>query len=264
MSDDEVFALFAGVAAAAIGVGWWWAPLWTVRRMRGWRWGGVAVLVALAGLAGLWAVLRNYADKEVREHGDYVLLFIVWGTAWEAWGLGAMSLLGVSWRDNVIERRNGAALAAACGMLVGTMCVYAGSNMGAGPTVWTTFGPALLGTGALLLAWWVAEMIGAVAEAVTVERDAASGVRLMGVLVAGGLVIGRALAGNWESAGATVRDLWLMGWPALLLAVAGGILQRALRPRVGERRDVSLAGWLPAVAMVGAALLWVLRLGVVR
>jgi hypothetical protein len=264
LDDDEVMALLAGVAAAVWGVCWWGIPMWTVRGRRAWAGGWIATVVAAVCLAGVWWVLANMADPAVRGHLEYETLFFAWGVAWLMWGLGVMAWFGVSWRDDVIERRNPAALAAACAVMIGGTCVYAGSNIGTGPTIWTTFGPAVLGTIAWAGAWMVMEAFGRVAEAVAVERDVASGVRLLGVLVGGGLVMGRAVAGDWESVGSTVRDVVVLGWPAWALGAVGGILQRVLRPRVGARPGVWLAGWLPAAMLVTLAVLWVLRQGAIR
>ncbi|HVX83804.1 MAG TPA: hypothetical protein VH253_03225 [Phycisphaerae bacterium] len=264
MDVDEVFALLAGVAAAVWGACWWWVPLWTVRRRRAWVGGWIAPTVAAGCLAGVWWVLTTMADPAVRGHAEYELLFFAWGAAWLMWGLGAMGCFGVSWRDDVIERRNPAALPAACGVMMGATCVYAGSNIGTGPTIWTTLGPAALGTAAWLGAWIIMQSIGRVAEAVTVERDVASGVRLLGVLAAAGLIIGTAVAGDWESAMATVRDVVVIGWSAWVIGAVGGAMQRLLRPRVGARPDVWTAGWAPAAMLVGLALLWVLKAGAIR
>jgi hypothetical protein len=52
------------------------------------------------------------------------------------------------------------------------------------------------------------------------ERDLASGLRLCGLLVANGLILGRAVAGNWHSEAATIHDLIHDGWAASLLSAA--------------------------------------------
>jgi hypothetical protein len=55
------------------------------------------------------------------------------------------SWLGIDVGDDALERNNSAACVATCGALVGSMTIYGFANIGEGPTIWTTIGPAALG-----------------------------------------------------------------------------------------------------------------------
>lgn len=173
-----------------------------------------------------------------------------------------MRLLGVSVRDDAVERRNPATAVVACGALVGVTLCFAGGNIGPGPTVWTTFGPAAMATGALLLLWLVVELASGVSDSVAIDRDLASGVRLGAMLVACGLVLGRAVAGRWESAGEMFDDFIREGWPAAALAFAAAAVHVMLAPTsYVPRWPVVPAGLMPAALYLAASVAWVVELG---
>src|SRR5947199_339162 len=95
-----------------------------------------------------------------------------------------------------------------------------------------------------------------------VERDFASGLRMCGFLLAIGLVLGRAAAGDWHSESATVRDFIHDGWPATILWATALVIERLLRP--GRRRPFPAwpsCGLLPALFFLALAAAWLWHLG---
>ena len=107
------------------------------------------------------------------------------------------------------------------------------------------------------------ELLSGVSETVTVDRDAAAAVRLAGFLIACGVVLGRAVAGDWESAEMTVRDFVDVAWPVLALVVMAVVVERLARPTPETPRP-SLApfGLAPALAYLSIAIYYVQRLGI--
>jgi hypothetical protein len=257
VSEDEVFALALSAVLALIGMVRWYKPLLTVSLLGG---GGLQrVVLFLApplGLAVLWRVLTTYAAREVREGPEYVLLFMLAGAAWMGLAAAGMRAVGVSFRDDAIENRNPAAVAVACGAIWAAMLCFAGSNAGEGETIWTTFFPAAVATALLWLLWFVLACVSSVVEAVTIDRDISSGLRLAGLLIAGGLVLGRAGAGD------CLADMVQIGWPAGTLTLVALIAQVWLRPTPRRPRgNVWMSGVVPAAGFIGAAAGYVLWLG---
>ena len=82
------------------------------------------------------------------------------------------------------------------------------------------------------------------------------------MLTAAGLVLGRAVAGDWVSAGATVRDFVRVGWPVVILFTAEALLHRVFRASpTNPRPGVVTSGALPALAYVAAAAVYAARVG---
>jgi hypothetical protein len=221
--------------------------------------------VVLLCLAGLGVVLRNWSDPvSVAGHFDYETLFMLGGAVWlfvaACWGF---PLLGLSIRHDAIERQNNAATAAACGGMIGVMLAYAQSNIGNGPTIWTTIVPALAATIALFAAWALADFLGGgISDNVTIDCDPASGIRLAALLMAAGAVLGRAAAGDWTGWPDTFVDFARLGWPAFALAIGAAIIHRVCRPTPRRPRPGVFAfGVVPAAIVLAAACLYLLVLG---
>src|SRR4051812_7379788 len=111
--DEGLFMLVAAAASAAGGVAWY-VPLFATRPAGGTR-GAASTKLALALLPPLLLlllllVLENWSDPAtVAGHGDYVLLFMLGGCAWLWWAAWLARAMGVSPRDDAIERGNRAA-----------------------------------------------------------------------------------------------------------------------------------------------------------
>ncbi|MCU0982482.1 MAG: hypothetical protein MUF25_25265 [Pirellulaceae bacterium] len=263
MSEDEVFALVASCVLA--GIFWirWYRHCQAVTWLRcglGLRLAVIAVPVACGVL--LWIVLRRLASHDVREAPQYLALYFAMGAAWVGLGVRLLGLLGLSVRDDALERRNGAAAWAAAGGLIGLTLCFAGGNIGDGPGWWVVVYSALLSTGGLLLLWAILDRLTGVSESVTVERDVASGMRLGGFLAAAGLILGRAVAGNWVSAMATNAEFLRAAWPVLVLLMLAVPCEWLCRPSVEQPQPPwFLCGLPPLVIYVGGAVLWLAQLG---
>ena len=84
------------------------------------------------------------------------------------------------------------------------------------------------------------------------DRDAAAGVRIAGFFVGAGLILGRAVAGDWTSAGATLFDFGRIGWPVILLLALAVLIERKLRPSPETLgRPVLIGGVLPLLVYTG-------------
>jgi uncharacterized membrane protein YjfL (UPF0719 family) len=261
---DEAFFFFVATIFAVVGT-----FLWNVRLVRRTPIRKpIAQRFALAStpliaLAGLGLVLMRWADpKEVVGHLDYQLLFFVGGGAWLFWTILLMPMLGIGPLDDAIERANPAAVSAVCGALLGSMAIYAYSNIGAGPTIWTTIAPALVGAVAWILLWLIVELISRPSEAIAIDRDEAAGIRHAGWLLACGLIIGRSAAGDWTSWESTWSGMWQLGWPVILLAVGAMVLNFMFRPTPMRAQVGNFsAGFVPAIVFVLLAIGYIAILG---
>lgn len=207
---------------------------------------------------GLW----HWGAVEVRGHLDQVFLLSSLGLGWLVVFSRLFSWLGLSITDDVIERRNPAALAGVCGAILALAFIYVGGSLGEGPSYWNNIFSAGLGTFSWFLLWFLLEQFGCVSASVAEERDLASGVRLWGFLLAIGLILGRAVAGDWHSESATVHDFLQDGWPAAALCLFALVAEWVLRPnRKRPVRPRLSYGLVPAFAYVATAATWIYHLG---
>jgi hypothetical protein len=263
LDGDEIFALIAcGILGARFLLRWYGGILLVNQLACSYFQRLVLGLAPLGCLILLQFVLTRWSAHEVREGPEYDLLFILGGAAWLGFAVAMAMTLGISARDDAIESRNGAAVAAICGGMTGSMLCYAGANIGEGATIWMTFQPAVLATATWFALWFVLELAARVADAVAIDRDLASGLRLGGCLIATGLILGTAVAGDWHSWGETIHDFTHQAWPAALLTFFAAVLQFLWRPTpVMPSHPVFRRGLLPATIFVCLSILYVLWLG---
>ena len=260
---DEVFLLIGSAITCVVGIGMWvrWLSsaggLGREKAQRGLM--GFAVLVSLGVLAVVtWA----WTAKEIRHGQPYMWLVLAMGGAWLSVCSGLFRWVGLSVREDACERRNRAAALAVSGGVVGAMFIFCGANTGEGPSFWNNVFSAMLGGAIWFALWQTLEDTTKVSLAITEDRDVATGLRLGAFLAAEGLVLGRALAGNWHSVGATTRDFLRDGWPAIVLLVIAAIIERMLKPTAANPFPAwPTHGALAALLYVAAAAGWVLRLG---
>lgn len=208
--------------------------------------------------AGLW----RWGAVEVRGHLDQVLLLTLLGFGWLLVSSHFFPWLGLSIADDVIERRNPAALVASGGATLAVSLIYVGGSLGEGPSYWNNIFSAGLGTFGFFLLWFLLELFGRVSASIAEERDLASGVRLCGFLLAASLMLGRAVAGDWHSESATVHDFLQDGWPAVAVCLFALGIERLARPS----QKCPLRPWLshglvPAALYVVIAIAWIYHLG---
>lgn len=258
MSGDELLVLLVSlVLASALWLPWLRSvaavgPLsdtWALR---------VPVLAApFAAAALLFATLRTLAAHDVRDDGTYLFFYMALGAAWVAVATRVQRWLGVSAREDVAERGNAAAACAVVGGILGATCCFAGSNIGDGPGWWCVVWTAALATAAWFALWRIVDRRATVTEAIVVERDLPSGVRFGAWLVAAGLVLGRAAAGDWTGPGAAAVDFVRVGWPAAVLAALALAVEPLARPTASRPRpSLVFAGLVPAALHVAAAVWW--------
>ena len=255
MGEDEVVALMASAVAGIFGLARWYGVGLTTSWLGASRTARLLLLV-LPPLAilGLWQVLGTYAAVDVREDFRYQLLFAVMGTIWVLLLPRALTLIGVSFEDDALERRNAAASIAIGGAVVSLGVLFAGSNMGEGPSIWNTVETALVATGVLGIAVLLHALATQVGDSIAVERDVATGLRFAGWIVGSGLVLARASAGDWAGEAAMVNDLVHVGWPVLALLVIAIPTDSLLKPSDrSPSPNLLVAGLLPGFVYVGAA-----------
>jgi hypothetical protein len=258
VADWEPFAGFVSAVVALIT----WAPrygdIFRVNRLAGPRSDRLVLgLAPIACLLFLLLCLEKSAAKAVRESGFYILIYMALGAAVLGVSGQLFSFLGVSARDDVLERRNRAALIAVVGAFAGATFCFTGGNIGEGPgvkVVMVSAGAALTGWFVL---WYLVDIFSGrvVSERITVERDTGSGVRLAGLLAANGIILGAAVAGDWIP-NRFLYDFAVSAWPALVLTVVAALVERFSQPRSSVIRSVlTVSGYL-LVAVV-----WVLHRG---
>ena len=255
MSDDELIVTAISIALGPVA----WL-IWLIRASRPRRLDGRVsdlpwLTLTLAVCTGLiFNVLRTSASFDVRDNELYLFMYVVLGLAWLRLVEPFFPYLGLSARDDVIERRNRAATPAFAGALIGVACCYAGGNVGDGPGWWVVVLSAALATATLVVVWMAFAQLTQVSDTIVIDRDPAAGWRLAGLLIASGVLLGRSVAGDWTSAQEMVAD-WV-GWLPIVAAVlvAAILLERVARPRADRPLAPMFAlGLLPAALEVGAA-----------
>lgn len=193
---------------------------------------GLVLLLFAAALGIVHATLTTMSSWDVQSSRVYTGFYDLMGLVWIGGALTASDFLGLSLRDDVLERRNHAALVALGGVLVGHALAFAGGNIGDGPGWWCVVAASGLASGSLFGVWLALHAAARVPDTLTVERDGAAAVRVAGLLIGCGLVFGRAAAGDWISLDETVASFVAAGWPGFALAGAAIVLEILLaRPR---------------------------------
>jgi hypothetical protein len=262
MSGDEGFVFILSLGTALFLWSAWVFQALRVRvpRPEFWWLRLAAIVVPVACGVSLYWVLRNHASHDVRDSTTYLAFYMIMGMAWLGGAVRMLHLFGLHTRDDIFERGNSAAAIAICGALFGLTFCFAGGNVGDGPGWWVVIFSALLSTGTFFALWCSLDKITRVTDAITIDRDRASGLRVAAYFIANGAVLGRAVAGNWVSALATLRDFVLLAWPVLLLTAIAVVIELILRPTPHQpQRSTFLFGVPVLLAFVAAALcyLWI-------
>jgi uncharacterized membrane protein YjfL (UPF0719 family) len=240
MSEDEWFVLFFCIAGLSI-----WIPhtigvaskLSHVASCR-----GPVTTVFLGGGAAavfLFWLLGNWAAHDVVDSMIYRVFYFVLGVGWMVVSLVFFGWLGLSLRDDVMERRNPAAAFAIAGAVCGSGVIYAMANTGDGPGWWCVIVAAILSQAACFIGWVVLMQVTRLHARITVDRDLGAGFRAGFWLLGSGILLGRAAAGTWTSIEATWHeflDVAVM-FPALIFAA---VALELLIARPSTRSDISL------------------------
>ncbi|WP_020621198.1 hypothetical protein [Paenibacillus daejeonensis] len=209
-------------------------------------------------------ILLTMASFDVVNDGLYISMYLFLGFLCLA--LGSMLLRKVfdlSWDDDALQRGNRASLAAYAGAFLGMTMIYTGANIGDGPGWWTVIVAGSLGFASWMVLAAQFNKYAHVSEQITVDRDLASGIRFGGYLLASGIILGRASAGDWTSWWMTIVE-FLAGFPVLLLALWALQVERSQANRStsrGSRHDQTLpTALIWAVLYVAFAVLAVMLL----
>ncbi|MBL8130237.1 MAG: hypothetical protein JNL42_00140 [Anaerolineae bacterium] len=262
MEDFAYFLLIASPFGAAYLWIRWYLPFFSdrLRRIRPNPVFVPMMIVPLLCTAIIFLALKSFAASDVRDDSFYLPMYLALGLAWIGVGEWLFRLMGISAIFDVLERANRAAFFAVAGALFGLSFCYSGGNIGEGPGTEAVLYAAGLATIAYAAVWWVYATLTQIDYAVTMHRDDASGVRLGGFLMAAGLILGRAAAGNWVSYAATFVDLIRYGAPVLLLLLAAVVLEPRLRPTAdAPARSVLAYGVLPAMVFVTGAIIYLVE-----
>lgn len=264
MSEGEILVLIGSIVLGGLS----WGALATAMMRRSPLYGSMGLRVGLLGVSaacmlGLLALLTAFAASDVRTAPEYLAMYTALGIAWVGVMRGVLgALLGVRARDDVAERSNPAAFLVQCGIVVGLTLSFAGGNFGDGPGWWVVMPSAGLATLALVGVWHLVETVGHLSYVVTVERDAATGLRAGAMLAACGAIFGRAVAGDWTDHAGLLIDFVSQAWPAVIIAGAECVAIRVLRPSAEmPRPSVALAGVPLALASLGIAAATIVLLG---
>src|SRR5688572_15559938 len=263
-SEDEWVFLFAACVGALFGAWRWYLTLMRISPLNADSKSQALLLFSpLATLLLLLLVLQTLADPVyVAGHLDYTLLFLAGGALWIFVASEAFPLMGVSVLDDAMRRHNPAAAVAVSGGVFGVMLAYAGSNIGNGPTIWTTLVPAFVATVVLLVLWFILELTGGAFEAITLDRDVAAGIRLAAFLMCAGAILGRAMAGDWLDWNSTFQEFIALGWPAALLVPAMTMMNRRYAPTPQmPHPDPGKCGVTPALVLVVLTAVYLVYLG---
>jgi len=262
--DPDEFLLLAGsLIICVIGFIAWFRQLRPVSKLGAHPYQRLPLYAAfIVGVAVIVLVVWQWADQQIRDNSAYVLLVFLMGGAWLSVSTGFFHWLGIGLRTDAFEGRNVAASLALGGAILAVLLIFAAATAGAGPSFWNNVFSGGLATAVFLLLWLIVAVFGHADVSVAEERDIASGIRFGAFLAAQGLILARAIAGDWHSSGQTVQDLVRDGWIAGPLTMLAVILERVLRPDATKPTlPVITHGVLPAALYVVTAVLWTMRLG---
>jgi len=200
----------------------------------------------------VYVVLTRWSAPSVREDSGEVGFYLVVSMIWIALAQGAFAFLGISLRDDVVERGNAAAVFAVIGLTIGATFCAAGANIGDGPGFEVVLFCASLATATLLALWAVFALASEAADTITIERDLSTGIRIGGWLAGNGLVLSACVAGDWISLSGTLKDFVRCSWPLAIFACLYAFFERTLLQRVLVKQSSLTISTFSSLLMVAA------------
>src|SRR5579862_31657 len=224
-------ALF-DILLAAVSVLPWKSYFLPSQRMRPNRKQAALWCLLMGGCAtAIYAVLLRWSASDVRDDPGALTAYLFFSLFLVMAVQTSFEFLGVSFRDDVVERRNRGAAFTIAGLTVGVTCCVAGSSVGEGPGPEAVLFCAAISIGALLVFWGLFAAIGNVVEATVIERDTGAGIRSGAFLAGSGAVLGASVAGDWVSLHATVRDVARFACPVPSASLVLAFVERRLNRR---------------------------------
>jgi hypothetical protein len=184
MSEDEIFVLMMSAVFSLFCWVWWYGAALTAKSSpvagRSPARGLLFVMPLLAALV-LFVGLKLWSASDVRDDGRYLTMYFLMGLAWSGVASFIPAWLGISFRQDVLTRANHSASLVCGGWILGVTLSFAGANVGDGPGWWVVLFSALLSTAMLTLVYFLWEKLSGSNDAVTIDRDLATGLRMLGL-----------------------------------------------------------------------------------
>lgn len=263
MADLEVPAFIACVFLALKSWSTWYGDLVSVNRFRVPIHRRLVLFVApVISLAFIFATLTKLASSDVRNDPLYLAFYLLIGAAWVGGATLVFPFLGISARDDILERGNSASACAVVGALAGVSCSFAGGNIGNGPGVAVVLFSSALSTALFFALWFALDILTSISDAITIDRANGAGIRIAGFLAGIGLLSGWSVAGDWVSAAATLKEFLYYSWPAVTLTTIAIFMELALRRTSIRFSAATLPSAVVSAVYVGLGLAWVVARGV--
>lgn len=260
MESEILVFLFCAIVALPIGLAMW-TCIFRVNAMSASMQARMLALTALGGsIAVIVMALAFWSSADVRLSGIYFSLYVMLGLAWMAGTTLLLNLCGLCLRDDLIERRNPATPSVIIGSHIGAATCFAGANIGNGPGPHVVLFCALLATLTLIAAWVGLNRLSHSHAWITIEGDPVTGIRVGMLFIAAGVILGRAVAGDWISLGDTLFDFAKLGFPAIGLFALETLIQRKTEQRFSlTNPSWFIWGLMPSVgyAIATVVFLWV-------
>ncbi len=183
--------------------------------------------------------LRVLASFDVVNDFIYLIFYILLGFTWVFIGLKLMFyFFDLSWIDDALNNKNKAAVFTITGAFLGLTIIYSGANIGDGPGWWCVIFAGGLGLVSWIVLGLIMNKFTQVFERVSLERDIYCGIRFGAYLLAAGIILGRASAGDWTSFYMTIVE-FLVGWPVLPLTLLALLVERSYINKAKLRQDIN-------------------------
>jgi len=224
----------------------------------------VWLVFMFACVSAIYFALRAWSSPSVRDDAGEISFYLVFFFFFVVFAQSAFAYFGVSLRDDVAERGNNAAGFASVGLTIAATCCVAGASIGDGPGFQAVLFCTALATASLFLLWFLVAWSSDAADRITIDRDAAVGIRVGGWLAGTGIVIGACVAGDWISLAATLKDFAKYSWPAIGFAFVFAQLERSAwrrQPAERQREALSLGEASLMVLVAGFYANWIGRHG---
>ncbi|MBP7175306.1 MAG: hypothetical protein KBA53_03665 [Thermoclostridium sp.] len=238
MESFEVFLLlFFGIVACR-GLFRWYtrlAKMWPHDRNNTAKY--ILGFLPVASFAIIIYTLTVLASFDVVDSFIYIIFYILMGYAWVFMGLILVfQFLDLSWMDDALSMNNKAALYAITGAFLGLVIIFSGANIGDGPGWWCVLFAGGLGVVAWIFLARIMNIFTQALERVSVERDIPCGIRFGFYLLASGIILARASAGDWTSFAMTIVEFYV-GWPVIPLTFLAIMVERYYKAKSRENRN---------------------------